>query len=160
AIKRLYRWGRKSGYIKTNPLADVEKPEAKARETDLTLTSETIEAIRAAHHPEDPFVDYLDVLRYTGMRPSEIEALQANQIDFEAREAHIVGKRRKRTVILGDQVIDILRRLAAKHPEGPLLRNVRGNPWTRHSVACRFGDLRPKLGLGAEVTAEAYRHAF
>ena len=43
-----------------------------------------------------------------------------------------------RRVPLDDVVLAILKPLALKYPEGPLLRNTRGRPWTKDAVNCRF----------------------
>src|SRR5262249_49811713 len=51
-------------------------------------------------------------------------------------------------------------RLAKEHPDGPLFRNSRGQPWTGNAIRCRFRCLREKLPSLAGVTAYCYRHTF
>jgi integrase len=65
-----------------------------------------------------------------------------------------------RVIILTPPMVALTVRLAAKHPEGPLFRNVDGNPWTRNAIRCRFRRIRTKLGLGGNLVAYLYRHTF
>ena len=155
--KRLTRWARRQGYLATDPLADLDKPSPLPRDTDLT--AEAADAIEAVVGP-GPFGDFLRVLRATGMRPSEAMSLTAAMLDVEAGTAHPTGKGRRRVVYLNDATTALLAALAARHPDGPLLRNEHGRAWTRHATAQRFARLRRRLGLGAEATAESYRHMF
>ena len=155
--KRLTRWARRQGYLAVDPLADLDKPTPLPRDTDLTAGA--ADAIERAVGP-GPFGDLLLVLRATGMRPSEAMSLTAAMLDLEAGTAHPTGKGRRRVVYLPAATTALLAGLAARHPEGPLLRNEYGRPWTRHATAQRFARLRRQLGLGAEATAESYRHMF
>lgn len=157
AAKRLFSWARAQGYLEVDPLAGLPKPAMGVRETDLTTGQ--ADAIRDAVGP-GPFGDLLAVLRATGMRPSEAMGLTAAMLDVEGGTAHPTGKGRKRVVYLNAQTAALLAGLAVEHPEGPILRNADGRPWTRHATAQRFARLRERLGLGAEATAESYRHAF
>jgi integrase len=158
AVRRLFRWGKRQGHLAADPMTDLEKPTPKPRETDLT--AEQAQAIRAAYRSDDPFVAFMDVLHETGMRPSEAMGLEASEIDFDGREIRRQGKGRARVIRLTDAALELLRRLAAQHPEGPVLRNSRGTPWTRNSTACRFARLRARIGVGREATAESFRHSF
>jgi integrase len=111
------------------------------------------------------FQDFLAVLNETGMRPSEAMALEGRMIDWDRSLVVMESKTtrrtgRKREIQLTGRAMEILRRAAALNPEGPVLRNARGRPWTRHATACRFARLREKLGMGGEATSEALRHAW
>ena len=45
-----------------------------------------------------------------------------------------------------------------QHPEGPLLRDTRGEPWTKNALVCRFRRLSRKLGT--PISAYCFRHTF
>ena len=55
---------------------------------------------------------------------------------------------------------ELTRRLAERHPEGPLFRNSRGKPWTRNAIRCRFRQLRRKLPHLKGVVSYTYRHSY
>ena len=68
------------------------------------------------------------------------------------------GKRKERLVPLDEVVLSILRPLVLKYPEGPLLRNTRGRPWTSDALHCRFYRLRETLPY--DVVPYSMRHTF
>ena len=52
-----------------------------------------------------------------------------------------------------------MERLCARFPEGPILRNYFGDPWTDKAVLERWRNLRATLALPRAVTPYSYRHA-
>jgi integrase len=162
AVKRLFSWGRKVGYLKSDPVADLEKPTPRRRKE--ILSGEQAEAVLDAI-PDRHFRDLLTVSYDTGCRPSEVLAFEAKHLDADARCLVLQAKTsrvtgRDRVVHLPDRCLAICRRLAAEHPSGPMFRNTRGRPWTVNAVALRFRGLRRRLGLGPEATWESFRHLF
>lgn len=59
---------------------------------------------------------------------------------------------------LDNVVLEILKPLVLKYPEGPILRNTHGRPWTKDAINCRFTRLKAELPYRA--TAYAMRHTF
>ena len=59
---------------------------------------------------------------------------------------------------LDEVVLEILRPLVLKYPEGPLFRNTRGDAWRKDAIKDRFRRLREKLHF--DVTAYSMRHTF
>ena len=57
-------------------------------------------------------------------------------------------------------MVELTRKLAKRHPEGPLFRNSRGKPWTRNAIRCRFRQLRRKLPQLKGVVSYTYRHSY
>ena len=112
---------------------------------------------------DQEFRDFLIVTLRTGCRPQEIRVLEAKYVLLKEGEARIPkelakGKRKERRVPLDDVVLAILKPLVLKYPEGPLLRNTAGRPWTKDAINCRFQRLKEKLPYRA--TAYAMRHTF
>ena len=128
------------------------------------MTADQFRAILAAS--DRHFADLLTVLHETGMRPSEAYRLAARDIDWQRH--HAIFRHHKtsgtgekpRVVYLTPGALELLRRLAQEHPDGPVLRNKAGTAWTRYTVARRFSRLRKQLGFGRELTADAFRHLF
>ena len=137
------------------------KPTARVTTADMTPVIAT-ELMNAA--TDEAFRDFLTVAWSTGARPSELMRLEARHLDLVAGVAMMDGKttgetQRPRIIHLGPAV-DLLAALAKKHPNGPLLLNSKGRPWTRHTLAHRFARIRRRLGLGSEATAKGFRHGF
>ena len=73
-------------------------------------------------------------------------------------DGDIPGKQYGRDVKLPERDVDILKRLALEHPEGPLFRNEDGQPWTKNALNCRFQRLK-KAKLPFKVNCYAARHS-
>src|SRR5947209_3678163 len=85
------------------------------------------------------------------MRPHELFTAEARFLD--AGMARLVfpvrlskGKKVQRVVYLSDRALEVVRRLAAVRPHGPLLLNTEGKPWCASSVKCRFQKLCREVG--------------
>jgi integrase len=163
AVKRALNWAADEGLLAANPLKKVQKPPVKRREK--VLTPEEQRAIAAAPRDE-AFKQFLFALEQTGCRPGEVAAVTAAQVDLAAgtwtlpRHKTVKKTNRPRVVYLTPPVVELCRRLVARHPEGPIFRNARGRPWSRNAIRCRFRRLRKKLNLGKGVVAYSYRHTF
>jgi len=73
----------------------------------------------------------------------EIRTVEASHFDAAERcwnfpRVKSKGKRVPRTVYLTDTAFEITKRLAEKHPAGPIFRNSRGKPWTKNAIRLRF----------------------
>lgn len=163
AVKAAFRWAKRAGYLRDNPIADMERPTAMER-TAIPTPEQAGRILEAVG--DRPFLDLLTALAETGCRPGELSELTAKGVDLEARTWTVRNKTKRktrqptRTVYLADSMVELSRRLIALHPEGPIFRNTRGRPWTRNAMACRFARLRKKLGMGPEATAYAFRHLY
>ncbi len=160
AIKVCLAWCAREGHVAENPVREMKRPKAARRER--TLTPEERARIRAAAGPE--LADYLDALTWAGCRPGEVRRLEARHLDFDAAYASLPGKT---TAATGEPIefplvgpmLGLCRRLAERHPSGPIFRNTRGKPWTQNAVRCAMKRLRDAVGLEG-VTAYTYRHSY
>ena len=152
AISRALNWAVKERIIEKNPLQHMEKPSAGRREA--FLTPEEFAKIMS-HATDAAFKDLLTFCWETGCRPQEVFRLEARHVE-ETRcvfpESESKGKKKKRVIYLTPVAGEILKRLAARHPEGRLFRNADGKPWHRNNVACRFGRLQHRLA--GKITLE------
>lgn len=163
-LQRSLNWAAKEKYIRYSPLTGIEKPRPTPRDTYLEPSQweALLAEVRKGRNPES-FLDLLQFFRNTGCRPQEARTVEARH--FEERNKCIVFERAlskgeidRRVVPLNSAALEIVTRLAAKHPTGPLLRNAKGRPWTRHAINCRFDKLKAKLGF--YVCAYSVRHSF
>lgn len=162
AVKTMYSWGVKRKHVAENPLIGIERPGIRQREAVLTpeQAQKVLDSIK-----DREFRDLLMVMWETGARPSEVARIEASMIDATNGVIVMHSKTSKRTkrprvIVMTNRAREILLPLAEQYPEGPILRNTRGNAWTRNAMACRFDGIRDRLGMGAEATAESFRHVF
>ena len=150
AMQRAFHWAAKAGKLGSlkSPLAGMEKPQQGRRE--LVVTPEEFGSILAAAGDEE-FRDLLTAAWETGARPNELFTVEASYFDkqggrwvFPIRRSK--GKKARRVIYLTDKAQELTRRLAAKHPSGPLFRTTEGTPWCVSSVKCRFQNLRVTMG--------------
>jgi len=132
--KMITAWGCAMGYLPSDPWAKVKRPPMLRRKPVEPIAAERlVEGIRS---PE--FREFLAVAIETGCRPGELRTLEAGRIDWGARTAIVTGKMGERTVYLSARAIVILQIWAKRYPEGPVLRNTRGDPWGEKAIQCQF----------------------
>ena len=161
AVQRAFRWANQMGYIKVNPLAFIpDKPPAGSRENVIT-TAQFKELL--GYVKDEDFRDLLTVSWECGCRPQESVRVERRHVDekqvrWEFPKEEAKGKKKVRYVYLTDAALAICKRRMVKFPEGPIFRNRRGRPWTRHSVNCRMVRLKEKIGR--KVALYDFRHSF
>ena len=148
SIKSCLKWAKRQGYIQDNPIADLEVPAADHKE--VVVTQEEFERFLGFIRNE-PFEDLVTVTWETGCRPQESLRVEARHMDLENqrwvfRKSESKMKRLTRVVYLTDTAFSITRRLALAHPEGPLFRNTKKEPWTTESANCAFGAVHMRMG--------------
>lgn len=161
-VKAMVGWGVREKILEGNPLAGLKLPKGQPR--PLAMTAEMFGRILAAVRGR-AFGDFLTLMHETGCRPSEAMRAEAGHVDFDAATITMSSKTSRKTglprvIYLSPRAVAIVRELAERHPSGPLLRDSRGNPWSRDSVCSRFYRLRQKLGLPPGWCAETLRHGW
>lgn len=160
ALQRAFNWATKNWGLAANPIKGMEKPEAKRR-TIVISDAEFEELLK--HVSDQPFRDLLILSYDSGARPQEIKGLTAAHVQLDKQRAVLPadeakGKIPRAIYFPTERSMKILKRLMKEHPEGPLLLNGRGKPWTGYAVKCRFEDLEEKVGR--RLTHYALRHSF
>lgn len=158
AINRVFNWAVKNRGLKFNPVAGMEKPKAQRRakvvaDDDFDWLLDNVSG---------PFKELMIVSWDCGCRPQEAKRIEAKQIDFEKQlvvikaEDGAKGGFTRSIYVPTTRAMKIVSRLAEEHPEGPIFRNNRGNPWTKDAVKCVFQRIRAKHGR--DFTHYAMRH--
>jgi len=162
-VLRAFNWAAspEQKLIPYSPLHGYRKPRATPRAQ--CLTSVQWEQLLAKIDLDDPFRDFVLVLRHTGCRPQEARIMEARHIDLAGRkvcfrDGEVPGKKGDRQILLDDEAVAILRKWALKYPEGPVLRNTRGRRWSTTAVISRFRRLRKDLKF--KVSSYVARHSF
>lgn len=154
-VQRLLNWAIEEGYLQVSPIPKVKKPRRRRRE--IVYTSEQFHEVRT--HTNEQMRDLLDFLWWTGCRPQEARAIEQRHVHddlviFPADESK--GERDSRVIILVPKAQEILTKYARK--AGPLLRNSRGNPWTKDCIKCTLNRVSKKVGF--RVIAYGIRHSY
>ena len=148
ATKPALGWAKAEGLIDANPIAHVSKPSREACDVAVSPAEyqKIIAAIQSPH-----FRDLIELTWECGARPQETPKIEARFFDadnglivFPPKEAK--GKKYHRVIYLTSRAKEIVTRLAAEHPEGPLLLNEDGNPWNKNSINCVFHRLQKRVG--------------
>src|SRR5262249_50087658 len=102
----------------------------------------------------------------SGARPCEIVGLEAGHFE-QGKLWRVWGKGTKnkptgeRVLGLTPALVELTKKLAARHPDGPLFRNSRGGPWSEQTVINLLDRLRERLrGQGHEVPDLTIPYAF
>jgi integrase len=161
-IASCFRFCVRSGVLARSPVEGMRRPRQATRQA--IPTGAAVERLLIEATPR--FRDFLLALRLTGCRPGEAAGVTAADVDLEAGTWSVVNKTRgktgrpRRTVYLSPAALDLTRRLVAKHPDGAILRNERGQPWTPKAWGRQFRVLRKRVGLGPETVAYGLRHLY
>ena len=159
-IQRAFNWAVKIGHLSASPVRGVEKPKAARR--DRLVSPADYARIRDSYPAGDPFRDLVEFLWEAGVRPEEARRVESRHVDLAAGliaipPAEAKGKKRWRLVRLSEAAGAVVRRRMASC-NTRVFENADGNPWTVHSVNCRFQRLARRLG--AKFSAYDFRHGF
>jgi integrase len=159
SVQRCMTWAEKLGHIDRTPLKHLEKPPQGKREK--VVSAETFEMMLARVRKNTR--DLLQFSWHSGARPQETRIIEARHFSkerqrLEIQPAEAKGKKRWRIICLTADAAEIVERLAAKWPEGPIFRNEDGKPWTPFAVNCVFSRLKKKLG--EKYSLYTLRHSF
>src|SRR5262249_54235102 len=147
-------------------------PTMRKRSAEVVVSDEEFDGLMELVRSE-PVRDILTVAWETGTRPVNLaRASKANLTedgnallfaDWNTEPGSAVHKTFKATgrpliVPLSDPAREIVLRLAAQYPEGPLFRTARGLPWTDLRLANTVLHYAKRAGLKGRFTAYSCRH--
>lgn len=163
--KAVLTWAvrKKSINISHNPFLSVKSPKIESRA--VVISREEHEALLKFWN-NDCYCDFLQAMWFTGARPGEIAKIEARHLEdglwrlapTEHKTGRVTGK--DRVIGVCDELYEIVDRLMALHPTGPLFLNTIGRPWTTSASFVRFEMAREKKIIRKQVTPYAYRHAW
>jgi integrase/recombinase XerD len=169
AIKSLFSFGVKTGYLSANPTSMIKTIKAKdALNERILQASEVKELINVATNERDAF-GYasrdrliLILLYILGLRISELVGL--NWSDFqptdEAIAVTIFGKGHKtRTLLIGNQLWSELQQLPRSDKTDAVFLSRFGNRLDRHAIHRLIKKAVEKAGINPHTSAHWLRHA-
>ena len=162
AVKAAFNWARRMGLVDTNPIAGMPKPRPR-RTQSIPDHAGLARALAACASRE--FALLLRVVFATGCRKSEALRLEARDIDWGRALWHRAGKSthatgKERVVHLPADVLAELAERARACPDGPLLRNTEGRPWTDSAINSQLRRIRKRAGGVEALTIQSLRHLF
>lgn len=171
ALRSFYRYLYKRGHVPRDDSTLVPIPKAE-KKLPVTLSVAQVESLLSAADRSSREgvrnAAMLELLYSTGLRVSELVALELADFAGFGGTLRVVGKGKKeRMVVYGETaagaVKDYLARRGDFHPheeETALFLNSRGGRLTDRSVERIVGELALRSGLPADVTPHTLRHSF
>ncbi|MBI5241036.1 MAG: tyrosine-type recombinase/integrase, partial [Elusimicrobia bacterium] len=146
ALRAFFRYLRSEGVMSEDPFCALPLPRKTARLPRFLTESEVSELLDRGGPAQSPFRErdraILELLYSSGLRRSELAALNVGDVDFVSGFVRVLGKgSRERLVPVGATALSRLREyLRQRGPtssrgESPLFVNARGRRLTDHGVA-------------------------
>ena len=172
ALRQFYRWALRENLIAKDPTARIESPRL-GRPLPKSLSEAEVEALLDA--PDVGSAEglrdraMLEVLYATGLRVSELVALQPDQLSLAQGLVRVVGKGGKeRLVPLGDEALRWVERyvsgarpeLLGGRPCDAVFATRRGGGMTRQAFWYRVKKHALAAGIRQSLSPHTVRHAF
>jgi integrase len=176
ALKAAFNWAASPGkggeIIPKNPLDGMPVPTMRKRSAEVVVSEEEFAGLLGLVKSA-AVRDILTVAWETGTRPVNLSRATAANLaddgnallfaDWNSPEGSAVHKTFKATgrplvVPLTDAAREVVRRLVAEHPVGPIFRTATGLAWTEVRLANTVHHYAKRAGLKGRFTAYACRH--
>jgi len=166
-IRELLRFCQDGLRLQVMDFEKIKRPKIPKRRVDY-LTEEELKhffnSIGKRSIRDSRFRALVSILIFTGCRIGEALNLKVQDVDWEKKEALIVGKGNKqRKLYFTDLALECIREYLEKRGyEGKFIFVAEGktNRWNRNDAQRNFRNYRKKLGLAGNVTAHTIRHSF
>ena len=169
ACRSFFEYLLKNGVVSINPFEGVAAPRS-LRKLPETLSVDELSALLSRHDGSAIAVRdqaMLELFYTSGMRLSELAALDCDELDFEAGEISVIGKGNKQRIVpVGSKARDALREwldlrneLALK-TETALFVNNRGSRISVRGIQYRLNQWAKTSGLGRRLHPHMLRHSF
>ena len=174
AVKSMFHYLTRQGFITTNPAADLGSPEVKKPLPRAISVDDVDRLMRQADKKGTPEGlrdrGMLHLLYATGMRVTELVTLDLNDLDFERGAVRCVGRGlRVRNLPVDQKSLIVLRDylergrpqlLRPGSPASALFLNHRGQRLTRQGFWLIMKAVARESGVTSEVTPHTLRHSF
>lgn len=168
ALRTFFRYlNRVNGYA-TNPAEGLHSPYRRKRLPVVMSESETELLVSAQPETIAPLRDraVLETLYATGMRASELVAMNLNEIDFAEQSVRVIGKGNKERVVFfgkpcADALTEYRERERTPPQEGdPMFTNRSGGRLTTRTVQNIVKRWALAVGLSPKLSPHKLRHSF
>ncbi len=172
ALKSFYQFLVRERVLDRDPTANLESPKLEKR-LPRVLTVKEVDQLLRQPNPVTPAGlrdrAMLELLYATGLRVSELVALNIDDVSLASGYARCVGRRgRERLLPLPPRVVDAVDRylrdgrprLAHGGDSPALFLNQRGERLTRQGFWLLMRDYTRRAGITDEITPHTLRHSF
>jgi integrase/recombinase XerC len=175
-LRSFHRWMEKVGLIASNPMLLIRTPKQSKR-LPKAINVEQVEQLLSA--PDDTNIlgardrAILETLYSTGIRVSELVAINRGDLDQAGQALIVQGKGRKQRIVpLGSHAMTALRHYegmldaAVKQaggtvdPHSALFTNKHGGRLSSRSVRRKVSKYLDKVGLDPTISPHTLRHSF
>jgi integrase/recombinase XerC len=175
-LRSFHKWMERKGLAPTNPMVLIRTPK-QAKRLPKAISVEQIERLLSA--PDDTDIlgardrAILETLYSTGIRVSEVVAINRGDLNDTGEEIIIRGKgRRERRVPLGSHALKALRHYLAMvdadlqsrgkrmNPEESLFVNKNGGRLSSRSVRRKVAKYLVEANLDPDISPHTIRHSF
>ena len=175
ATKSFFRYLVSQGHIHQDPSASLDSPKVR-KYLPTSISEEEVERLLQAPNRHDSIRGMrdsalLELLYATGMRVSEVVALDVEDIDLENSAVHCTskaGKNRERVIPIYKRAVEALKtyleqsrpKLLKDDQETALFLNHRGGRLTRQGLWLIIKKYVAEVGIETPVTPHTLRHSF
>ncbi len=172
SLKNFCQWQLIVRYRHDDPCASIDSPKL-GRTLPKTLGVDQVEALLDEPDLSEPIgvrdKAMLELMYASGLRVSEVCALQCHEVNFNQGVVRIIGKGGKhRLVPMGEEAGYWLTRFSEKYrhhflingPSDVLFPSRRGTQMTRQTFWYRIKKYASQVGMASKVSPHVLRHAF
>lgn len=153
-LSSFYRYLYTQGVVVANPLLGVERPRIKNQELKYLKHSQVIRLLRSIEDRRNRLI--VRLIYATGVRVSELCAINVEDIDFEEQTIRVKGKGDKiRTVFVDEETLKDIDEFIGNKIEGPLFVGQQGNHISPRTVQHIFKENAPD-----GITPHKIRHSY
>lgn len=173
AVKSFFHFLVADGVLRDDPTAAVDSPAVEKHLPHPLSPAETARLLAEPSKSNTPKASrdraLLELMYATGMRASEVIALEANAVDLEAGTVRCVGKGNKERILpLYERAREAMEayvksgraRLLQGRGETALFVNHRGRALTRQGLWLIVKEYAAAAGIERKVTPHVLRHSF
>jgi integrase/recombinase XerC len=177
-LRSFYKWADRRGLSNGNPMTLIRTPR-QGKRLPKAITIEQVEQLLAAPGDADVLARrdraMLETLYSTGIRVSELVALNMNELDLGSEALKIRGKGKKERIVpLGSHALGAINRyldmaradskfgaeIREKGDKAPLFLNKHGGRLSSRSVRRKLDKYLKQVGLDPTISPHTLRHSF
>ncbi|MDA0803426.1 MAG: tyrosine recombinase XerC [Planctomycetota bacterium] len=171
-LRSFHKWLERAGMIAKNPMTVIRTPR-QPRRLPKAITVDQVEALLHAPEGGDTLGlrdrAILETMYSTGVRVSEVVALNMGDLQLQERQLRVRGKgKRERIVPLGNQAAEALQVYIARlevdrgapTPDAPLFVNKHATRLSSRSVRRKVSKYLKIAGLDPAISPHTIRHSF
>ena len=171
SIRSFYRFLVREGLLESNPLEGIATPKAEKRLPKFFSVDDIFRLMDAATGDKSAIARdkaILELLYSSGLRVSELESLNLNELNLSEGMVKVMGKGRKERMIpVGNKALEAVREylkyrdsFGRVRDEKALFLNCRGGRLTSRSVARIVDKYLRRAGVAGHGSPHKLRHSF